>query len=399
MTATSDPSAAARSRRRRGFAARLLASHALVLLAGAVTSWLVASAVGPSIFRDHLNQAGLPDTAPETRHVEEAFASALAISIAIALLAAVVAALAVAWYFSRRVQRSIGQVATAAAQIAAGRYDARVSDPGLGAEFDTLAVTYNTLAERLEKTEATRRGMLADLAHEMRTPLATVDAHLEAVEDGVRDLDDDTLGVIRASTRRLRRLAEDMAAVSSAEEGLLRITPEPVEAASLARAGAEVARDRFVAKGVRLRTEADAQARVAVDPDRMGQVLGNLLDNALRHTPPGGTVTLSCRYVDGWVEYAVADTGEGIIRTHLPHVFDRFYRSDTARDREHGGSGIGLTIAKILVQAHGGSISVDSAGFGKGATFTVRLPPPSPERIGRGPSDNRPRVPSGRNDC
>jgi two-component system sensor histidine kinase BaeS len=355
------------------FAARLLVAQALVLVAGALTTWLVASVVGPSIFTEHLEQAGDTHTAEETRHVEEAFASALVLSVALALLAAVLAALAVSWYFSRRVQRSIGNVAAAAAQIADGRYDARVPDPGLGGEFASLALTYNRLAERLGATESSRRSMLADLAHEMRTPLATIDAHLEAVEDGIRVLDDDTLGVIRGSTGRLRRLAEDMTAVSRAEEGL-EVTFRPMVATAVAAAAAETAQDRYAAKGVQLRTELDDAGQVRVDADRFGQVLGNLLDNALRHTPEGGTVTLTCRRIDHWVEYRVADTGQGVAAEHLPHLFDRFFRADTARDRRHGGSGIGLAIAKALVEAHGGGISVASAGPGLGATFTVRLP-------------------------
>ena len=363
-----------RPRQGPGLAARLLLAQALVLLAGGVTTWVVASVLGPSIFHDHLMRAHVGHTAAETRHVEEAFASALLISIGVALLAAVGAALGVSWYFSRRVQRSIASVADAAAQIAAGRYGARVADPGLGGEFATLAATYNTLASRLEATETTRRRMLADLAHEMRTPLATVDAHLEAVEDGVRTLDHDTLDVIRGSTHRLRRLAEDITAVSRAEEGDLVISPRPVEAAALVRDAAEAARDRYAAKGVRLEIETEDAGRVRVDADRMAQVLGNLLDNALRHTPVGGEVTLSCRRLDQWVEYTVADAGEGIADRHLPHLFDRFYRADAARDRQRGGAGIGLSIAKALVEAHGGTIAADSPGPGQGSTFTVRLP-------------------------
>lgn len=361
---------------RPGFAARLLLAQALVLGAGAVTTWVVASTVGPDIFHNHVRRSGVAHTAAETRHVEEAFSSALLISISLALLAAAASALAVTWYLSRRVHRSLTAVTASASEIAAGRHGSRVPDPGLGREFGTLAATYNALAARLEQTDTTRRRMLGDLAHEMRTPLATIDAHLEAVEDGVRDLDEATLGVIRGSTRRLRRLAEDIAAVSRAEEGNLDLTMEPVSAAALAQAAGEGALDRFAAKGVHLHVEANTTERILVDPERIGQVLGNLLDNALRHTPSGGTVTLTCRRVNQWVEYAVVDTGDGIEPQHLGHVFDRFYRADTARDRDRGGSGIGLSIAKALVEAHGGSVSVTSAGVGRGSSFTVRLRAP-----------------------
>jgi signal transduction histidine kinase len=348
-----------------------------VLVAGALTTWLVASAVGPTIFHDHLKRAGVEHTTSETSHVEEAFASALLLSLAVALFAAVVAALAVSWYFSRRVRRSIVPVTAAAAQLEAGRYDARVPDPGLGGEFATLTATFNSLAERLALVETTRRRMLGDLAHEMRTPLATIDAHLEAVEDGVRDLDGNTFAVLRESTQRLRRLAEDIGAVSRAEEGGLKIHPQQVDPAGLAVTATDAARDRFNEKGVRLEIRVHTHDPVLADPDRIGQVLGNLLDNALRHTPPAGTVTLTCDRLDRpdpGVRYTVTDTGDGVAPEHLPHLFDRFYRVDTARDRRHGGSGIGLAIARALVEAHGGTISVASAGPGHGTTFTVRLP-------------------------
>jgi two-component system sensor histidine kinase BaeS len=370
---TDPPVAATTSRARSRFAARLLVAQALVLVAGALTTWLVASLVGPAIFTNHLREAGDNHTTEETGHLEEAFASALLVSISLALLAAVLAALAVSWYFSRRVQRSIDSVAEAASQIATGHYGARVSDPGLGQEFTTLALSYNQLAEKLETTEATRRSMLGDLAHEMRTPLATIDAHLEAVEDGIRPLDEQTLGVVRGSTARLRRLAEDMAALSRAEEGL-HLTLGLTDAVTVAATAAETARDRFVAAGVHLDTDLVDAGRVRVDAERMGQVLGNLLDNALRHTRANETVTLTCRRIEDWVEYRVSDTGDGVAAAHLPHLFDRFYRADTSRDRRRGGSGIGLAIAKALVEAHGGGISATSSGVGHGSTFTVRLP-------------------------
>lgn len=361
-------------RRRSGFGTRLMSAQTLVLLAGAVTTWVVAAIVGPAIFRDHLNRAGVSYTESEAGHLERAFTSSLAISISIALIAATATALAVTWYFSRRVQRSVAQVAAAAEHVATGQYDARVNDPGLGREFAVLAATSNTLAQRLRATETVRRRMLADLAHEMRTPLATVDAHLEAIEDGVRSLDQDTLAVIRLSTQRLRRLAEDISAVSHAEESILDIAREPIAAADVARAAARTFGDRCTAAGVTLDTALTTDAHVLVDSDRIGQVLTNLLDNALRHTPSGGTVRLACTTRGPWVEYVVADTGDGIAPEHVDHVFDRFYRSDAARARAHGGAGIGLSIAKALVEAHDGEITAASPGPGLGTTLTVHLP-------------------------
>ena len=375
MNQRTDDTGAERRKAGPGFTTRLLVAQALVLMAGALTSWLVASAVGPAIFRDHLQRARVAHSAAETTHVDEAFAAALIISLLVALLASVLLALAVTWYFTRRVQRSITAVAATAAEIATGRYSSRVPSPGLGGGVDQLVDTFNQLAHRLDTTEITRRRMLAYLAHEMRTPLGTLDAHLEALEDGVRELDEATLLVLRSSTHRLGRLAQDISAVSRAEEGNLEIRPVPIDPGDLIQTAGQEAQENYRAKGVDLNEDVATDSRVLADPERMVQVLGNLLDNALRHTPQGGSVTLASKGVDDkWVEFVVQDSGEGIEPKHLSHVFDRFYRADTARNRETGGSGIGLAIAKALVEAHGGGISADSPGRGRGATFTVRLP-------------------------
>ena len=376
--ATPDPDLDNASRARRpspGLATRLLAAQSLVLLGGALTTWLVASAVAPGIFREHLLRAGVAHTAAEAGHVEDAFASALLIALAVALLVSVIIALTVTWFFTRRVQRSVLAVAVAASAIAEGRHGSRVPSPALGVEFDQLTRTVNQLAHRLEGVETTRRRMLADLAHEMRTPLATIDAHLEALEDGVRELDDPTLAVLRGSTQRLGRLAQDVTAVSRAEEGQLVLALRPTNPATLVEVAALAAQDAFDTKGVRLATAAVDTPLVSADPERIAQVLGNLLDNALRHTPAGETVSLTTSSPDPrWVEITVVDTGEGITAEDLAHVFDRFYRADPARTHDRGGSGIGLTISRALTEAHGGGITARSPGKGAGATFIVRLP-------------------------
>lgn len=366
--------AAAARQNRPGFAVRLLVAQALVLFAGALTSWVVASAVGPGIFRTHVRMAGVAHSTAEAEHVNEAFATALLISLAVALLTSVVLALAVTWYFTRRTQRSIALVASSATEIAHGNYRLRVATPALGREFDTLAETFNELAQRLDDVETIRRRMLGDLAHEMRTPLATLDAHLEALEDGVRELDQPTLAVLHTSSHRLGRLAEDITAVSMAQEGAIEIRSVVTAPRQLVAAAVRAARDRYDAKGVTLTQDITTDFQVKVDPERMAQILGNLLENALRHTPEGGSVRLAARTVGKEVTFIVADTGEGITPRHLPYLFDRFYRVDTARSRDAGGSGIGLTVTKALVQAHGGHITAQSDGPGHGATFTVALP-------------------------
>lgn len=360
---------------RAGLAPRLLIAQTLVLVAGAATSWVVAAIVGPSIFHDHLRQAGVGHSAAEAAHVEEAFGSALIIALGAALTASVILALGVTAFFTRRIQRSTTAVANSAAKIANGQYQTQVPSPGLGAEFDQLAATINDLARRLGDVEATRRRLLADLAHEMRTPLSSIEAHLEAVEDGVRRLDDGTMDVLHGNTARLQRLAEDISAVARAEEDGRDLRRVPTRAAALVDSAVAAARNAYVSKQVTLVVDERADGVVLADPDRMVQVLSNLLNNALQHTAAGGDVLVAVRKPDPhWIEITVIDNGEGIEAEHLPHIFERFYRADPARSRDRGGSGIGLTISKALVESHGGGLSVSSPGRGRGSNFTVRLP-------------------------
>lgn len=375
MTTTPPAPAPTRVRRGSGFGTRLLVSQAIVVVGGAVSAWLVAAAVAPRLFHKHLQQAGIAHAQTETAHVERAFTSAMILSLAIALMVSVLIALAVSWYFTRRVQRSITEVAASASEIASGQYTARLTGVGLGREFDQLAETFNQLADRLDSVETTRRRMLSDLAHEMRTPLATLDAHLEALEDGLRLPDTQTFAILRSSTARLARLAEDITVVSRAQEGRLANNPVHTDTRALVDAAVRSHSDRYAAAHVALICDDADTAPVTVDPDRIGQVLGNLLDNALRHTPAGGTVTVaSTNTPDGWTAITVTDTGEGVPPEHLAHLFDRFYRADTARGRQEGGSGIGLTIARTLVEAHGGTLTAHSDGPGTGARFTMKLP-------------------------
>jgi len=360
-------------------AARLFAAQTLVALAGAATLWVVAAVIGPAIFQNHLTQAQVAQVSADTaRHVDEAFRSASAVSIGVALLASLVAALAISAFATRRIAGPVVRLAAAAGDVAAGRFDVRVPDPAVGSEFAGLAASFNGMAQRLQAVETTRRRLLADLAHEMRTPLATLDAYLEAIEDGVAAMDPETVALLRAQTARLGRLTEDVTAVSRAEEGQLDLHPIVLSADQVIDRAAAAARERFDAKGVTLATDtAPRSGRVEADPERMEQVLGNLLDNALRHTPAGGTVTLAAHHgggsEPGGVEFVVTDTGDGIPAEHLAHVFERFYRVDRARDRAHGGSGIGLAITKALVEAQAGTVTASSAGLGHGAVFTVRL--------------------------
>lgn len=361
---------------RSSFGTRLLTALSVVVVGCAVSAWFVASALAPGIFHDHLGQAGIDHNSAEAAHVEEAFTASIIVAWGLAVTIAVLLALLVSWYLTRRVQHSVTAVTSSTAEIASGRYDTRVVSPGLGREFDDLADSVNELARRLDATETTRRRMLADLGHEMRTPLATLDSYLEAIDDGIHTFDDDVRTILWSATRRLERLAADIVDVSRAEEHLTRLRPSPTTTRTLVTRAVDAVRERYENKGVQLHTHVD-DAPVTVDTDRIGQVLGNLLDNALRHTPAGGTVTVISGQVGRrHVEITVSDSGEGIAPHHLDHLFDRFYRADTSRGRHSGGSGIGLTITRALVEAHGGHIRAHSDGPGQGASFTVEIPKP-----------------------
>jgi two-component system sensor histidine kinase BaeS len=362
-------------RREPGLSVRLFLAQTLTALVAALTLWAVAAAVGPAIFHAHLHRAAGAVPAETSRHVEEAFRSASAISIGVALVASLAASLAVSGYVARRIAGPVSRLARAVQELANGHYSVRVPPAALGPEFATLTGSFNEMAGQLGSIETTRRRLLADLGHEMRTPLATLDAYLDGLEDGVVALEPASLAVLRTQTARLTRLTEDITAVSRAEEHQLDLHLRPTTANALTAAAVTAAADRFRAKGVNLADQAAIERLVVVvDPDRIGQVLGNLLDNALRHTPAGGQVTLRAQATGPTVTITVTDTGEGIPAEHLPHLFERFYRVDSARDRAHGGSGIGLAIAKALVEAHGGQIAATSAGPGRGGTLQVTLP-------------------------
>lgn len=358
-----------------GLGTRLLLAQVMVLVAGALTTAVVAMVVGPPLFREHLHRAGVAADSHEQFHAEQAYTYATAISVAVAVAAAAITALVVTWYVSRRLQRSLAEVSAAAARIADGRFDARVSPPQLGADFDALAGAFNAMATRLEDVETTRRRLLGDLAHEIRTPVSVIGAYLEALEDGVKQLDSQSVSVMRDQARRLVRLSEDVGALAQAEERHA-ISRQWVDADSLVATALAAVADRAGAAAVTLRSDVDPNAGpLWADPQRLGQVLGNLLDNALRHTPPGGSISVTVTPGDDrGVTLTVADTGEGVDAEHLPHLFERFYRVDPARRRAGGGSGIGLAIAKAIIEAHGGRIGVRSDGPGAGTVFTLELP-------------------------
>jgi two-component system, OmpR family, sensor histidine kinase BaeS len=231
------------------------------------------------------------------------------------------------------------------------------------------------MAGRLAITEQTRRRLLNDLAHELRTPLASIQATIEAVNDGILPTDKTTLATLTDQSQRLHRLVGDLSAVSAAEERQLNLRPVRAAIQDLVSEVAAAARPRFDAKGIDLTAdEGPAVGQVLVDPDRLAEALGALLDNALRHTAKGGTVVITTTRHDNRCRIAVTDTGDGFDPDVAAQLFERFYRGDSSRTVSGAGSGIGLTITKAIIEAHHGQLRAHSDGPGKGATFEITLP-------------------------
>lgn len=359
---------------RRSLTAKLLAAELAVIIAGSATLALVALLLGPALFHRHIRDAlgYVPPTV--LHHLDQAFGESLALSLGFGIIAAAAMAAAIGWLVSTRIVRPVHALAGAAQQVSRGDYDARVSVAG-DDELTVLARAFNEMAASLASAEERRRRLLSDVAHELRTPLATIDAYLEGLVDGIVEPHAETWALLRSETARLNRLSEDITRVSRAEEHQLDLRLERTGPQQLIETAARAAAPGFTAKGVDLRVEPDHDApKVAVDRDRIAEVLANLLENALRHTPAGDSVTLAATRDGDSTLLTVTDTGDGLDPDQLEQIFERFYRTDSARSRDRGGSGIGLTISRALVEAHGGNLWAESDGPGRGSRLICRLP-------------------------
>ena len=265
----------------------------------------------------------------------------------------------------------IGDLMEAAGRVAEGDYAARVAEHG-PREVRSLARAFNAMVARLQSNEETRRNLLADVTHELRTPLTVVQGNLEGLLDGVYPRDDAHLAPILEETRVLSRLVDDLRMLALAESGALKLQKEPTDVGILLSEAAASFRAQADAAGVTLSVDVPSDLPLLdLDPERMRQVLSNLIANALRYTPAGGAIRIQAASGHGSVTVSVGDTGAGIPADDLPHVFDRFYKSGDSR-----GMGLGLAIAKNLVAAHGGEIVAHSApGRGTTIQFTLASPP------------------------
>jgi signal transduction histidine kinase len=301
-----------------------------------------------------------------------------------AIVVAVLLATLAGSLLARRIARPLEGLAEAATAISKGDLKQRVETAGNIKELHSLNNTFNDMAESLRQSDEAKKAFIADVTHELRTPLTVIKGTIETLEDGALD-DAEGRGPLLTSmqreTERLIRLVNELLVLTRADAGSLQLNLQPLDLPRLAQARCEVFSNLATRRGITLKCVADSQSalQVQADPDRLSQVIDNLLDNAIRHSPDNSSITVTIKAADAGVECSVSDPGTGIPARHLPFIFERFYRVDASRsrNRKDGGTGLGLAIARALVNAQGGHISAQSVE-GKGTTITFWLPPNCP---------------------
>lgn len=377
---------------RRRFSVKLFVSYLVVILLLIVTLWAVVSITAPAAYNRHLANTA-QETATEgsglmlgqgppvgrgqgqgsTNYTN--FRASLDEAFLLAGAAAVVLALVASLIFSRQVVHPLRAISEASLRIAEGHYSERV-DVDWEDEFGTLANNFNQMAEKLEQIEAMRMRLIGDVSHELRTPLTAIKGSMEGLVDGVLPATAETFDDIHQQAERLNRLVDDLQELSRVEAGAIDIQVGQVQLSDVIQTATHMLAGQFSDRSVTLTVNLPSVLQpVLADEGRTLQVLVNLLGNALRYTPSGGKVTVSALESGKEAQVSVRDTGVGIAPVHLEHIFDRFYRVDKSRSRKTGGgSGIGLTISRHLVEAQGGRIWVESEGEGKGSVFSFTLP-------------------------
>ena len=357
---------------------KLFLSYLVVILVGGLVLFGTAQFHATSALNRHIEimHALLGDDPVLSAQLDDTFHAAVNEILTVSTVAALLAAVAVSIFTARHVVDPIRAMMRASQHIADGDYHERVEVPGRD-ELSALALSFNRMADTLERTEQRRIELIGDVAHELRTPLSSVKGVLEGLVDGVLPADPASFLSMEREIARLQRLVHDLEELSRAEAGQVPLDLRPTDPDNLIHAAANRLRPQFDDKDVGLDLAAPSDLpRVMADANRITQVLLNLLGNALQYTSAGGQVSVQAFRDGHYVAIVVRDTGIGLSSEDLAHVFERFYRVDKSRSRAGGGSGIGLTIAKHLVKAHGGHIWADSPGNGKGSTFSFTLPLP-----------------------
>jgi signal transduction histidine kinase len=365
---------------------KLFFSYLVVILVGAVVLGLATRFTVPEAFNSHMGlglgagQGMMQGNGTGKGAMSTLFSSFQASfneALLLALLAAGIVAILVSLLLSRGVIAPVRVLTAASQRIADGQYGERVQSTGSD-ELGQLAHSFNQMAEKLEQVESMRRQLIGDVSHELRTPLTAIKGSMEGLMDGVLPATPETYQQIHQEADRLARLVDDLQELSRVEAGAYPLDIHPVAVSTLIQTTVKRFAAQVQAKGIELCLDLSADLPpVLADKDRVTQVLTNLVGNALQYTPQGGRVTTLCKQHGNEIHISVIDSGIGIPAEHLPHLFTRFYRVDKSRSRQAGGgSGIGLTIARHLVEAHGGRIWAGSAGDGQGSTFTFTLPIP-----------------------
>lgn len=351
---------------------RLFAAYIVILIATVSVQTIAADFFAGSSIEHYVNTHG-KDVLKDPGALAGQAILAFTISLFLATCASVIASAAASLFVSHRIVEPIQRMMEASRRIAEGRYHDRVqvSDDY---EISELADSLNSMAATLERTEQQRQELIGNVAHELRTPLTTIKGYMEGLIDGIMPADATTFSLVREEADRLSRLVQDLQDLSRLEESGVSLNIRPTPVSDIVGGVVRKMRPQFDAKGVVLTADVPASLpRVAADIDRLQQVLLNLVANALQYTPTGGSVRVEAGMHGQKVDIAVVDSGIGIAPEHLPHIFTRFYRVDKSRSRAAGGTGIGLTIAQRLAEAHGGGISAESVP-GRGSRFTVTLP-------------------------
>jgi signal transduction histidine kinase len=306
-----------------------------------------------------------------------ALAQSLAESTSVVLLwgglLASAVAIVLAFVLSRRVSAPVLALTMATRRLGKGDFSQRIN-LRVGGELGELTGAFNSMAGELERAERLRQNMVADTAHELRTPLSNIRGYIEAIQDGMVRADAATIHSLGEEVNLLSRLVDDLQELALADAGEMKLVRQAEDVGVLVGQTVAAEQAKATAKGVEILTRLPKRLpAVNIDVHRISQVLRIILENAVAHTARGDTITVSAGKRGDWVEISVVDTGEGIPTEHLPNVFERFYRADRSRARATGGSGLGLTIARYIVEAHGGSIGVESE-LGKGSRFTFTVP-------------------------
>jgi two-component system sensor histidine kinase BaeS len=363
---------------------KLFLSYVAVILVGVAVLALATTFTAPQAFNQHMGmqmgqgmgmmQGNTPVVTGMRSDLYQSFLASFNEALLLAALAAGVIGIGVSVLLSRGIVAPLRILTTASGRIAEGHYQERVQSNGSD-EIGQLAHSFNQMAEKLEQVEAMRRQLIGDVSHELRTPLTAIKGSMEGLIDGVLPATPETYQQIHQEADRLARLVDDLQELSRVEAKAYQLDIHPISVSTLVHTTVKRLSAQAQLKHIGLNTKIPAELpAVLADEDRITQVLVNLVGNALQYTPDGGNVTISATRHPSEIHISVVDTGIGIPPEHLTHLFTRFYRVDKSRSRQAGGgSGIGLTIAKHIVEDHGGRIWVESAGDGFGSMFTFSL--------------------------